>query len=284
MKTPVINSRESGIFDGVLLASDIDGTLINSRGEVTGPVRRAIDSFCGRGGRFTVATGRSLCGFHILRPFIPLNAPAVLSNGGFIYDFGSNRDLFSEWLSGPFQYAVSDIAEKFPEMGIELHRPDHVHIFNRNLWSDRHINAVKSPFTDITDLSQAPPRCLKILFLQENSMLLELADYALDKHGKYFSFIFSAPNMLEMQNRGVDKAAGISRVASMLGIEPEHVYTAGDAGNDIEMLRAFTSFAPASGTEEARAAASYTVAGHDGDAIAEAVQILESFYINGGKI
>jgi hypothetical protein len=93
-----------------------------------------------------------------------------------------------------------------------------------------------------------------------------------------FSFFFSAECLLEMQNAGVDKAKGVAKLADILGIKPENIYTAGDAGNDLGMLRAYESFAPASGTEEARASADHIVPGCDEDGLAAAIRFLEERY------
>jgi len=267
-----------GIFDGVLLAADVDGTLINSCGKVTDPVREALLSFCGRGGRFTVATGRSFAGFAALRPAIPLNAPAILSNGAYIYDYETQTVLHSEWLSGPYREAVADIRAAFPSIGTELHWPDHVCILNYNKWNELHMDAVQCQFKRIDTLDLAPGSWLKALFVDENALLRQVAAYAAPKYAGVFSFFFSTECMLEMQNAGVDKAGGVHTLAELLSIDPAHVYTAGDAGNDLGMLRSFTSFAPVSATPEARAAATHIVPSNDDHAIAAAVRLLEKIY------
>ena len=46
-------------FDGVLLASDMDYTLLNSKGELSPESRKSISYFMENGGLFTIATGRS---------------------------------------------------------------------------------------------------------------------------------------------------------------------------------------------------------------------------------
>jgi len=266
------------IFSGVLLASDADGTLLNRKGELTAPVLAALESFTARGGRFTIATGRSFAGVAKLRPLLPVNAPAVLSNGAYIYDYAEGRELHAEWLSGSFEEALRDILARFPGLGTELHWPDKVCILNRNQWNDYHMSAVKCEFEEIKDPWETPPPWFKIMFVDERETLDKVADYALSKYGGEFFFFFSAKCLLEMQNAGVDKAKGVEKVADLLKIKPEHIYTAGDAGNDLGMLRAYESFAPSSGTEEAKAAAKHILPGCDEDGMVEAVRFLEKRY------
>ena len=49
-----------GIFDGYLLVSDMDGTLLNSKGKLSEENKNAIEYFVDNGGEFTLATGRML--------------------------------------------------------------------------------------------------------------------------------------------------------------------------------------------------------------------------------
>ena len=85
-----------GKFDGVLLASDFDNTILNTElPRRTGcpilPISQrnveALRYFMDNGGRFAVATGRALPAFRIFAEQVPMNAPAVVCNGGALYDF-----------------------------------------------------------------------------------------------------------------------------------------------------------------------------------------------------
>ncbi|MDR1692750.1 MAG: HAD family hydrolase [Oscillospiraceae bacterium] len=267
-----------GIFDGVLLACDVDGTLLNSRSELTPAVSGALASFTARGGRFTVATGRSYLGFETLRPSLPLSAPAILSNGAYIYDYDKGEALRARWLGGPFEAALTDILDAFPTVGTELHWPDKVAIMNYNRWNEQHMRSVRCVPRMIATPADTPPPWRKALFVDDNKVLTAIRDFAVPRWGKDFSFFFSAENLLEMQNTGVDKAEGIAFLVKALGLDPKHAYAAGDAGNDLGMLRAYPSFAMRSGTPEARAAATYTVPSCDADGLVDAVRILEGIY------
>lgn len=55
--------------------------------------------------------------------------------------------------------------------------------------------------------------------------------------------------------RGVNKAEGLLRVAEHFGIPREDVIAVGDNGNDMDMIRAFRSYAMENGVCELRAAA-----------------------------
>ena len=76
-----------GRFDGVLLASDFDNTLIYTEEALRSGVpvpplslrnREALEWFMAEGGRFAVATGRALAAFVNYADGVPMNAPAVV--------------------------------------------------------------------------------------------------------------------------------------------------------------------------------------------------------------
>lgn len=96
-----------GRFDGVLLASDFDNTLIYTedallRGEPIPPLpernRQALTYFMAEGGRFAISTGRALAAFEKYAPLVPMNAPGVICNGAALYDFTKQEYLFSALL------------------------------------------------------------------------------------------------------------------------------------------------------------------------------------------
>ena len=84
-----------GKFDGVLLASDYDNTLVyTERALLSGGEpprlsemnRAALTYFMENGGRFTVSTGRALPSFEQLAPDVPMAVG---------HSFASHKSLFS---------------------------------------------------------------------------------------------------------------------------------------------------------------------------------------------
>lgn len=78
--------KKMGKFDGTLFCTDLDGTLLNSKKDISRENREAIEYFKSEGGLFTFVTGRmpytSMEMYEMVRP----NAPFGCINGGGIYD------------------------------------------------------------------------------------------------------------------------------------------------------------------------------------------------------
>ena len=112
-----------GKFDGVLLASDFDNTILNTEiprrtGCPIPPISRrntdALRYFMANGGRFAVATGRALPAFRLFADQIPMNAPAVVCNGGALYDFQTESYLDIMELPEEIRGQGQAVLDRFP--------------------------------------------------------------------------------------------------------------------------------------------------------------------------
>ena len=111
-----------------LLVVDIDGTLVNARREITPPVRQAVRNAQTRGVRVCLATGRIWPSARQFVESLGADAPAILYNGGMVYDF-TRREV---WLRTPLpiQHAtdVLRILRRHPAAQPHLYVDDHVYI------------------------------------------------------------------------------------------------------------------------------------------------------------
>ena len=82
---------ESGqIFKGMLLVSDIDGTLTELT-EIPQNNIEAINRFIALGGTFTLCTGRPKCALAEILPQLKVTAPIITINGGYVYSPQDDR-------------------------------------------------------------------------------------------------------------------------------------------------------------------------------------------------
>jgi len=72
------------VFAGILLVCDIDGTLLDSNNKLSQKNIQAVRNFIERGGKFTVASGRTLAAMNEIRSAIPFNMPVISVNGAII--------------------------------------------------------------------------------------------------------------------------------------------------------------------------------------------------------
>lgn len=94
-------------------------------------------------------------------------------------------------------------------------------------------------------------------FLEENAKArLEQIDSDLSREGLRAKVVYSVGRFLDLLPHRSGKGGAVAYLAEELGISPGNVVTAGDTGNDIDMMRAdlgFRGIAVGNATEELRA-------------------------------
>ena len=279
-----------GRFDGVLLASDFDNTLIYTedtllRGTPIPPLpernRAALEHFMAEGGRFTVATGRALAAFVKYAPSVPMNAPAVVCNGAAIYDFAKGAYIETAMLDDEARRRGQEVLDRFPDAAVEAYHIDNViHAVHPNAITRNHEHLTKVAVTEMPSLLDVPLPLGKLLFEASHETLLKIRAFLEERgwSGDY-ELIFSARNLLEMTVKGANKGGMVRRLADRLGIARDRVYCVGDEANDLSMLTAAAEgFAPANCAAAVRESGATIVCDARKGALADVVELLEKKY------
>lgn len=241
-----------GKFDGLLLASDFDDTLYDLTFHIPERNLEAIRYFTHHGGLFTVATGRAHRTFAPYAPMVPMNAPAVLSNGAAIYDFQRDRVVEQTALDPRAPEDLGALMEEFPSLSIEAYHGEDIYIWNPNEITLAHMKKVACDYT-LCPVKEMPAPWVKALFHQEHEILAHAKERLLSRCADRYEAIFSNPRYLEITCKGSTKGGMVARLAQMLGVRPEHIYCVGDNQNDIPMLeQSAIPFAPANCAQEVK--------------------------------
>lgn len=279
-----------GKFNGVLLTSDFDNTLIYTEDALrTGvPVpplsaenREALEYFMAEGGHFAIATGRALAAFVKYADQVPMNTPGVVCNGAALYDFAKGEYLETAMLDGCVRQRGQAVLDRFPEVAVEAYHIDNViHAVHPNEITHQHEHLTKVGVTEAPSLLEVPLPLGKLLFEAEHETLEKVRDYLAEQDwAEDYELIFSGRSLLEMTAKGANKGGMVRRLASRLGISMDHVYCAGDEANDISMLAAAAEgFAPANCVPLVRESGATIVADARESALADIISILDRRY------
>ena len=279
-----------GKFDGVLLASDFDNTLLYTEDSLrTGaPVpplpernREALKYFMAQGGRFAIATGRALPAFLRHAGDVPMNAPGVVCNGAAIYDFEKGEYLDAALLDDQARQRGQAVLDRFPSVAVEAYHIDNViHVVRPNAISRQHEHMTHVSLTEAPSLPEVPLPLGKLLFEADHETLEGVLAFLTEQGwAEDYELIFSVSHLLEMTIQGASKGGMVRRLAARLGISMEHVYCAGDEANDLSMLHAAAEgFAPANASPAVRESGATVVCDAREGAIADVIAILDRKY------
>lgn len=279
-----------GKFDGVLLASDFDNTLLYTEESLrTGaPVpplpernREALEYFMAQGGRFAIATGRALPAFLRHAPDVPMNAPGVVCNGAAIYDFEKGEYLEAAMLDAAARQRGQAVLDRFPAVAVEAYHIDNViHVVRPNAISRQHEHMTHADLTEAPSLPEVPLPLGKLLFEADHETLEQVLAFLTEQGwAEDYELIFSVSHLLEMTIKGASKGGMVRRLAGRLGISMEHIYCAGDEANDLSMLQAANQgFAPANAAPVVLESGATVVCDAREGAIADVIAILDRKY------
>lgn len=220
-----------GIFDGMLLVSDFDNTLVYTEEALRlcvdmPPIsprnRAALKHFMTEGGIFSVATGRAKPAFDTVVDDIPMNGPTVLFNGAAIYDFSRHRYLYTAFLPEAARAHIAQVAAELPAVAVELYHDDNsIHALNANDVTRRHMHVTHTPTVEVASMDDVPSPISKALFSTEEEHLPMLLEY-LRSQPWYdgYEVVPSAVTLVELTAKGANKGGMVVRMAQMLGISP----------------------------------------------------------------
>ncbi len=271
-----------------LLAIDIDGTLLNSRHELTDAVRDAILRARQAGIEIVLATGRRYSRVLPLVEPLEMNVPLVTASGALVKRATDHATLFrAEFNDGTLRRCLDVVSSSgyeavlyadTYEQGFDfycatLDSPSAAlaEFFERNVGSAR-------PWPEL--ITRPPAGVFAGFSMGAHDEMLAL-QVALERQlpGELYVHVLRSPRyvgyMCEIVPAGVSKWTGVSRLAAEWGIGPHDICAAGDDVNDIPMIRAAgLGVAMGNALAAVKAAADRIAPSHDDDGLATVVDWL----------
>ena len=261
-----------------LFASDLDGTLLNSKQEITPFTASVIEELVRRGGCFCYATARSLITARKATKNLDCPFPLILHNGVFIRDGGDGRYLLKKVFDKdsilplieairneglyPIVYSIIDGEEKFSYIYDKLTDEQKFFVSTRGS-DDPRIRKV----TSYDELVEGDIFYLSYLDKKEKlaplDSLCEGCGIHLLSHDTYDDFYW-----LEIMPEGATKANAAKELAKMLGCG--RIVAFGDGVNDLELFNAADEcYATANACEELKQKANAVIGSNDADGVAK---------------
>ncbi|PPJ22505.1 HAD family hydrolase [Nocardia nova] len=262
-----------------MVATDVDGTLLDEWERVTPRTRTAVAALIADGVPFVLATGRPPRWIDPVVEGLGFPPLCVCGNGAVIYDSAADRILHTSTLDVESLAWIADLAERvLPGCGLaaeRVGRSAHDAATPQFVSSPEYEHAWLNP--DDTQVSRqevisAP--AIKMLIRLRGTPSAEMQS-ALEPHLTGRADITYSTNngLIELSAPGITKAAGLSVVAERLGVDPAAILAFGDMPNDVPMLRmAGHGVAMGNGHPEAQAAADEITASNAEDGVARVLE------------
>lgn len=261
-------------MDYKLIALDIDGTLTNSRKDISPRTRYALLEAQDQGKKVILASGRHPLGVYPIAQDLMLERYGgyIMSfNGGKIIDCGTGQTIVTKLF--PSEY-LADIVSVLKDSNITMLTFD-----EKRIYADNKVNDYTYVEKDIlkTEMVVTEDFVAAVKFAT-NKILLAGEPDELDRYQPILSKRYdgllevykSAPYFLEIMPFGVSKGSMLPQLLNKIGVDRDELIAFGDQYNDMTMI-GYAGFgvAMANGEEEIKKIANYVCESNDDDGIAK---------------
>jgi Cof subfamily protein (haloacid dehalogenase superfamily) len=257
----------------LLIAIDLDGTLIEPRRPVRPAPLAAVKRAMAAGIKITIVTGRMIVAAKPLADDLGLDGPIVCYQGAVIADAKTGRIERETPLKNAVALRIYEAA-KANGYHVQFYRDDQFYVEENNQYAQLYARTAGTEPVVVPSLPAAfagqdstkvnivtdPARTPAALALMEATV------------GKDAYVTRSNPEFVEMLSPLVDKGVALREVAAHYGIPMDRVAAIGDSYNDLPLLRvAALRIAMGSAPPELKAEANAVVGDVEHDGVAEAI-------------
>lgn len=226
-----------------LLASDLDGTLLQTGGTISEENVHALARASASGLGIIFVTGRPPRWMHMIPEMTGQIGKALTSNGAMLIDMETREHIHAEFMAGDVGIEAARRLQSIdPGMAfaVELARHDDAFLIDSNYvprWE-----TTTPPSTATVDEMFNTELVVKLLARPSEEAKTH-ADEFLKQAEEALAGIVDVTHsdindlMIEMSTLGVNKGSGLAKYAASLGLEAEHVAAVGDMPNDIPMIK-----------------------------------------------
>lgn len=254
------------------IAVDLDGTLLNSRHQISPATKKALRRALTAGIEVVIATGKTRLSTREVVPQLGLSSPGVYSQGLVI----ANADGSISHQEHLPDAVTHEAAKAAQQLGLSFVIYKDIEIFTteNDRWTMTMADFAEpdpQPCGSIELLMKQGP-FQKIILMEEPAYLDQVTPALLRQFAGRASLFKSQAFMLEVVPAGTSKGAGLKRLLDDLEISFENVIAFGDGDNDLEMIQwAGIGVAMGNAMPNVKAAADFVTRSNDEDGIAFAL-------------
>ena len=259
--------------DGIrLFISDLDGTLVDKKKQLTAGTIAAVARLKAAGIGFSVISARPRSGVLPIVDQLGLDVPIGAFNGGIL--FKRDGTMLAEHRIAPHVAAgMFELAQGL-DVAPWLFADDHWYALADHgpHFASEEVSANQAPIV-VEDFSAYYDRADKITFVSDDPALLAgLLDRARAAYGDDATIAQSQTYYLDVTATAANKGDGVAALAASFGVPLSQTAVIGDQFNDVPMFaRAGLSIAMGQAPDGVKALAQHVTGANDADGVAQAI-------------
>lgn len=260
-----------------LVAFDLDGTLLNSQGQILAESKEAIQNAREKGAKVVLVTGRHHTAVKPYYTELGLDTPIICCNGAYVYQPQTDEILVANPLNEAQIQHMLNVAK---QTGVHLlmYSRDAMNFITLNPHMEKFQQWVQScpenmrpnvrQVADFEEVVAHNPPILKFVVSSPDRQLM--LDTIAQLPENEFSCEWSWIDRVDVANHGNSKGARLLELLKQWQIDPKNVIAFGDNHNDVSMLKAVgLGVAMGNAEEEVKAQAKFVTKSNNEAGIAE---------------
>jgi len=242
-----------------MVATDIDGTILNYNGEFSKEVLDCIKKLNDIGVKVVLVTGRMHKSAKKIADELGLKTPIVSYQGALVRDNTANENIIYE------RYIPNDKAKsiiswcKLADVHINLYINDDLYVEKENDFTKKYAGHQHIPFNVVSFDKIKIDKVNKILLIDYNDAdkITFLSNKLQEDYPDLF-IVKSTDFFCEVCHKEATKGDGVGCLEQFYGITKDEILTIGDHNNDIELIKSGgIGVAMGNATEELKSVADY---------------------------
>jgi len=259
-----------------LIASDVDGTLVNDDLELSERTKNAIIKTEEAGVLFVAATGRPFSNVQIVNNLLSKDMPFIVFNGAAAHMGKSGKLLFEKFLDFDLAIEAFNIGQKLGVPQIIWTGP--------RLWANRTCDETiyysklshgmeMTITTDLAAIRDEVKGVSKVLWIEPPDIVKKHSVEMNSHFGGRLKCVSSMPHFLEFISNDAGKGAALAEIGRLFGVDRSEMISIGDGFNDVCMLEyAGFSVAVDNAPDGVKAVCDYVTSSNNDDGVAEVIE------------
>ncbi len=262
-----------------LIALDVDGTLLNSKKELTSNTIQAIQSAIQKGKEVVISSGRCLPELKDILDKIPEIRYLIMSSGAMVYDLKNHKVIYSNLIDIPTIHKILNISKEHDilvhvlcdQSIVDSNKGHRLKDYQMGVYQPMY-DAIATYVDDIyAYVDQLNKPLEKINLYHKNQTDREESAAKLKELN--ISLKYAEQTSIECSALNVNKGTGLKKLCQYLQIDEKDTICVGDAHNDLEIFEvAGLSIAMGNATKDIQEKANVVVKDNDHEGVAQAIE------------
>ena len=220
-----------------LIATDMDGTLLNDKGKIDEKIFGMIQDLNKKDIKFAVASGRFYSQLSVNFKKVNTDMIFIAHNGALIKHNKKGKTLYSNNIA---KEEIEHVINLNPQLGEEvfLAGENEAFVVNPSKVILNELTGVDVPVVILDSFNQLKSSIYKITYYMAEGVKADIVEYLNEKLDDKLELVVSGYKFIDIMNKGISKGSAIKILQEKFQINQKNTMVFGDYYNDVAMFKA----------------------------------------------